>query len=243
MRPGYWLVGIALAACAQATPTLAPEPARVAVTDLAAPLVADLVATYRSVGATPSVSVIPLSSLTDELQAGRVVLAVTASPSPEHFATPIALASFAVVVHPRNPVARLSLAQVRAIFAGEVVDWAQVGGGSGVMVVVTREPNSDGALAFASAAGIEVAPPASARLAPTWAAMRELVAESPGAIGFVPVPELSGEVKVVELDAELRALLVATALSEPTGPARDFLAWAQSEAGQRVVAQRFERVK
>lgn len=243
MRLGYSLLGIALAACAQATPTLAPEPARVAVTDLAAPLVADLVAVYRNASDAPSVGVIPLSSLTDELQAGRVDLALTASPSPEHFATPIAQVSFAVVVHPRNAVARLSLAQVRAIFAGEVVDWAQVGGGSEVMVVATREPNSDGALAFASAAGIDVAPPTSARLAPTWAAMRELIAQLPGAIGFVPVPELTGDVKAIELDVELRALLVATALTEPTGPVRDFLAWAQSEAGQRVVAQQYEPVK
>ncbi|MGQ0604050.1 MAG: substrate-binding domain-containing protein, partial [Anaerolineales bacterium] len=110
-----------------AYPPPAPEPVRLAVTDLAAPLAADLVAAYRQVGDAPVVSVIPLAALADELQTGRADVALTANPAPEQCATPIASVSFAVIVHPDNPIARLSLAQVRALLAGQITDWAQVG--------------------------------------------------------------------------------------------------------------------
>ncbi|MGQ0601758.1 MAG: substrate-binding domain-containing protein, partial [Anaerolineales bacterium] len=178
---------------------------------------------------------------------------------------------FAVIVHPDNPIARLSLAQVRALLAGQITEWAQVGGAAGAIRVVVREAGSEAALAFNRAVGIELAPTRNALLAPTWAAMRELVAETPGALGYVPAPhwgvgeprrwasphiggspgpgearaapDLNEDVKVVTLDVELQALLVAVALSEPTGPAREFLAWVQSDEGQRVVSQHYIPVR
>lgn len=235
---GIWLL---ISACAQSAgmPTPALEPVRVAVTDLAAPLAADLVAAYRQTGNAPVVSVIPLASLADELQAGSADFAITANPTPEQFATPIASVSFAVIVHPDNPIARLSLAQVRALLAGQITDWAQVGGETNAIRVVVREEGSEAALAFYRVAGIELALARNALLAPTWAAMRELVAETPGAFGYMPRPELGKGMKTVPLDVELQALLVAVALSEPAGSAREFLAWVQSDEGQRVVSQHY----
>jgi len=81
-------------------------------------------------------------------------------------------------------------------------------------------------------------------VAPTWAAMRQLVGQNPSAIGYLIGPEMDGTVKALPLvDANgapvpLRLLVVAQAATDPTGPARDFLAWAQSPAGQAAVAPR-----
>jgi hypothetical protein len=88
-------------------------------------------------------------------------------------------------------------------------------------------------------------PAPNALVAPSWEAMREAVSQNPNAIGYLPLPELDATVKRVETRdlASLRVLMAAVATGEPSGPARDFLAWAQSEAGQRVVARRYAPIK
>ncbi len=64
------------------------------------------------------------------------------------------------------------------------------------------------------------------------------------AIRFVLDPVLDDTLRPVTiLDAAgqpltFTLLLVAAAAADPSGPTRDFLAWAQSPAGQAVVAQR-----
>jgi phosphate transport system substrate-binding protein len=234
---GTWLVGVVLlAGCAAPTATTNPAPDfTVAATDLTATLLADLIAAYKDVGAAPRAVVVAQSALPAELAARNADLGLTANPAPGQFATPLGYVTFAVVVHPNNPVNALSLAQVRAIVAGEIVSWAQVGGPSAPITVILREDGSDGARALAFESITR-----SALIAPTWAAARELLAQSQGALTLLPAHELSDSVKVIEVDAPLRALIVAVAPMEPAGPARNFLAWAQSEAGQAVVARRYE---
>lgn len=232
-----WVVGVVLlAGCAAptATPTSPPD-FTVAATDLTAPLLADLVAAYKDVGAMPRVIVVAQSALPAELAARNADIGLTANPAPGQFATPLGYVTFAVAVHPNNPVTTLSLAQVRAIVAGEIGSWAQVGGPSAPITVIVREDGSDGARALAFESITR-----SALIAPTWAAARELLAQSQGALTLLPAPEVSDSVKTIGVDAPPRALIVAVAPAEPTGPARDFLAWAQSEAGQAVVARRYE---
>lgn len=236
------LLMAALAACAAPTPEPTPVTFTLAATELAAPLAQDLADAYRAAepGRLPVVTVVPQSALAAELAAGRADLAFTASPAAGQFATPLGYAPLAVVVHRDNPLAGLSLAQVRALFAGQAADWAQVGGAAGPAQAVTREAGSDGAQAFQAAALGEAVITPNALVAPTWAAMRTLVGESAGALGYLPRSELDGSVKALSLETELQALIVATAPAEPAGAARDFLAWAQSEAGQAVVAQRHQ---
>lgn len=45
--------------------------------------------------------------------------------------TVLAYDGIAVIVHPDNPVADLSLADLAAIYTGEITDWKDVGGGEG----------------------------------------------------------------------------------------------------------------
>ncbi len=235
-----------LTACAP-TPTPTPITLRLAATDLAAPLLFDLVAAYAE--ANPRVdlipTVVPLSTLEADLAAGGADLGLLVSRDPAWFATPIGYVTFAVVVNPSNPVTGLSAAQVRAIYAGQISDWGQVGGEGGVIQPVGREEGAEAEKAFSSAMlpGARFTISNNTLVAPTWEAMREAVSQDINAIGYLPAPELDATVRPLSLDAEWRALVVAAAVNEPAGPARDFLAWAQSEAGQAVVGERYERVK
>ncbi len=243
-RAVVWSFALSLAACAP-TPSPTPIVLRVAATDLTSPLLFDLAAAYGE--ARPEVALLPavapLSTLNADLVAGRADLGLVVTRDPGGFATPIGYLTFAVVVNPANPMTRLSAAQAQAIYAGRINDWGQVGGATGEIQVVGREEQSDAERAFSLSALSGASSTLSALVAPTWEAMREAVSQNPNAIGYLPAPELNGSVKRIEMDANWRALIVAVAPGEPIGPARDFLAWAQNEAGQAVVAKRFERVK
>ena len=250
-RPARRLAGVVLAlgwlvsAC-RPQPALPPTPVtlRVAATDLAGPLLVDLAQAYAV--AQPKASVLastpPLSALPADLAAGRVDLALAATYSTDQFATPIGYATLMVVVNPANPLSRLSAAKLRDIFTGRASDWAQVGGPAGLIQVVCREDQSDGAAAFDRLALEGAVPTLNALVAPSWAAMRSAVSANPQAIGYLPAPELEAGVRPVNLEQPLRFLIAAVAPQAPQGAARDFVAWAQSAAGQEVVAKEYEAV-
>jgi phosphate transport system substrate-binding protein len=188
------------------------------------------------------VAVVPSRALASgagaALAAGEADLAFTTAPDTGFFATPLGYARLAIVVHPDNGVNALSPAQVRALFAGEIGDWAQVGGAAGPVQVVSPAPGGEAEALFAQQVLAGAVPTVSALVAPGWDAMRTLVGDDPSAVGYLPAAEVSDAVRVLDQPAALRALVVAVAVAEPVGPARDFLAWAQSEAGQAVVAER-----
>ncbi len=54
----------------------------------------------------------------------------------------VARDAIAVIVHPQNPVSRLTLKQVSDIYSGEITNWAQVGGEDRPIVKLSRETNS-----------------------------------------------------------------------------------------------------
>jgi len=242
------------AACA--SPTLAPRPTpalvRVAVTDLTQPLLLDLAAAYATIN--PDVVIAPTLAPPDDLggmlASSQSDLDLTTAADSRLFATPIGYVPFTVVVHPGNPLAQLSLSQAQGLLSGRLSDWGQVGGPAGPVQVVTRGAGTSADRALADTAMGPITPTASARssigwiVAPTWAAMRQLVGQNPNAIGYLIGPETDGTVKALPLvDAggapvPLRLLAVAQAAADPTGAARDFLAWAQSPAGQAAVARR-----
>ena len=247
----YFALLVSLAACTSPTLTPRPTPAlvRVAVTDLTQPLLLDLAAAYANVN--PDVIVAPSpapeAALSAQLAAGQADLALTTRPDPRLFATPLGYVPFQFVVHPANPLSALTLPQAQSLFAGRFTDWTQAGGAVGPVQVVDRGPgtSADRALSLTALGPLTVT--TSALVAPTWAAMRQLVGQNPAAIGYLIGPEIDATVKPLALlDAAgqpllLRLLVVAQAPSDPTGAARAFLAWAQSPAGQAAVARRNEK--
>lgn len=228
------LLAIFLAACGGGAYTSTPETLRLAAADLAAPLLSDLIAAYAATHSQVSLAAV--------IEPGAPYdLLLTARPEADSFATPIGYVSLALVVNPANPVDALSAAQAREMFAGRLADWAQVGGAPGAVVPVAREDTSEAARIFTDQ-GFETIT-LNALVAPTWEAMRAHVAQTPGALGYLPLPEIDASVKALALDVTMRLLIVAAAPTEPTGISRDFVAWVQSEAGQAVVAHRYESIR
>jgi len=50
--------------------------------------------------------------------------------------------ALSVYVHPENPVTGLSLAELKAIFTGNIANWKKVGGEDRPILIVSRQPNS-----------------------------------------------------------------------------------------------------
>src|SRR5690606_39821510 len=54
----------------------------------------------------------------------------------------IAIDGLAIIVHPRNPIASLTTAQLAAVFAGEIRDWSALGGTPGAISLYARDDKS-----------------------------------------------------------------------------------------------------
>ena len=91
----------------------------------------------------------------------------------------------AVIVHPGNPVDRLSDTQVRDIFTGAVTAWKSVGGWDTPIHLYIRDPISGTYLGFEELA-MERKPYApSAKALTSYAAIIAAVAKDPSGIGYV----------------------------------------------------------
>lgn len=171
----------------------------------------------------------------------------------------LALDGVAVIVHPSRTVSSLSLAQLARIFSGEVHDWSELGGQPGAIRVVARDEKSGTWDTFKS---LVLSPSkkdlavGATRVESSSELVRDVAAD-PGAIGFVGLPYVRDTVKALPLSADERGLaLLPTAftigtedyplsrrlyLYTPTDGndpwVRDFVEFALSDAGQRVVAE------
>jgi phosphate transport system substrate-binding protein len=54
----------------------------------------------------------------------------------------VAMDGVCVVVHPSNPVAQLTIAQIRDIYKGKIKNWKEVGGTDSPIVVISRDTSS-----------------------------------------------------------------------------------------------------
>ena len=102
----------------------------------------------------------------------------------------VALDGLAVVVHPSNPVKRLTLQQLADLFTGKIRNWQELGGANTVVVLLSREVNSGTHVYFKEhvlstsrdGGPKEFAP--EALLLPSSQAIAEEVATNPSAIGY-----------------------------------------------------------
>ncbi len=168
---------------------------------------------------------------------------------------PFALDGLAIVVHRDNPVYALSFAETRSVFAGEIDDWADLGGNAGPIQVYASgvQGGADGFVRQSLLGGAAIA--AGAGRAPTTAAVVDSVAAHEDAIGFAGMTELDSRVKALPispkeggpltgLDAETvyrkEYPLVRTFYFATRGiPRRDlvsgFVSFAMSTRGQKIV--------
>lgn len=169
----------------------------------------------------------------------------------------IASDGIAVVVHPTNPIGRITFAELKRIYTGEVRNWRELGGPDRPIVVVSRDTASGTFESFKELvlAGEEVRAPG-ALFQSSNAAVAETVGTTPGAIGYVGLGYLNPAIKAVlvardeagpYVEATSATVIAGTypisrplfmiTNSFPTGVTLDFILFALSDEGQRIVQE------
>ncbi len=167
---------------------------------------------------------------------------------------PVAKDGVAFYVNEANPVAQLTIEQLRGIYLGDVTNWKQVGGSDAPIVVYSRE-NSSGTYVFVKEtvlANGDYAP--SAQTLPGTAAVVNAVAKERNGIGYGGAAYAKGvkEVKVVGKDGQgylpsaedvksgrypLSRPLFMYTRGKPAGETKEFVEFCLSPAGQAIVTQ------
>lgn len=98
---------------------------------------------------------------------------------------PIGVDGLAIIVHGSNTIEGLTSDQLRGLYGGAILDWAEVGGQAGEVLLVSREDGSGSRVLFESEVmqGEEVS--LTAVVMPTSEDVVEYIAKTPNAIGYV----------------------------------------------------------
>ncbi|HNS51700.1 MAG TPA: phosphate ABC transporter substrate-binding protein [Anaerolineae bacterium] len=168
--------------------------------------------------------------------------------------------AIAVVIHPSNPVSRLTIPQLSDIFSGKISNWLEVGGEDRPIVLLSRESNSGTHVYFLEEVvrqgdgdDTTLFSP-NTLLMPSSEGITTEVRQNPNAIGYDGLGYVTPDQKVVAVapaDGKAyvlpsvetvkdgsypiaRALHIYTA-GEPQGVIADYLEWILGPAGQAIV--------
>ena len=252
------LLVMQLCACSAApTATPAPERLRIAGSTSMTAVLRDLAAEFQAKNPNVLVEVQGGGSSVgwDELRAERVEIAALSGwdegqPVPEGYRlTPVGRDAVAVIVHAQNPISNVTTLQLRALFAGEILDWSALGGSAGEPAIVSREDGSGTRAAFEARIMGGQRVTLNALVMPTTEAMVDYVATHRSAVGYVvssAIPD--GRVKIVPVEGLLpsaeavrtgayylsRVLHLAVREPPPTG-VQAFLDFVQGPVGQSII--------
>lgn len=98
---------------------------------------------------------------------------------------PIALDGLAVIVHRSNPVDGLTLLQLQSLYSGRILNWQDVGGASGDVLLISREDGSGARRLFEERVMGEESVALTAVVMPTSRDVVAYVEGHPQAIGYV----------------------------------------------------------
>ncbi|MGE5551185.1 MAG: phosphate ABC transporter substrate-binding protein [Bacteroidota bacterium] len=166
--------------------------------------------------------------------------------------TVIARDGIAVIVHPKNSVTNLNLDQVAGIYSGRIKTWQAVGGANAQIVLVSREAGSGTRSAFEELVLGKTPVAANLIVQGSTGAVRQTVAISKNAIGYISMGQLDRTVRAVRINGtaatESNVLNKTYAVSRPflfltKGPAKGvvkaFLDFVLGPKGQAIVAKEF----
>lgn len=166
----------------------------------------------------------------------------------------------AVVVHPDNPVKKLTFAQLSDIFTGKIKNWKEVGGSGGKIVVLSRERNS-GTHVFFLEHVVKLGDKksknefgSSVLMMPSSQAIVEEISSNPSAIGYYGLGYLSDKQKAIAVAKDEKSPAVVPSINsvknntypisrslqiytngEPKGEVKSFINFIFSPEGQRIV--------
>ncbi len=171
-----------------------------------------------------------------DLKQASLALRWGASSAFKGYAAVIGNEELDLIVHPSNLLNSISLAEIKAIYSGSQPVWP--GGDPAVEIQPWVYLTGDDAQSIFEAAVLAGQPPSTrvVSLAPDPAAMREAVAASPAAVGFLPRRWVDSSVKVIpvtDLDpARLRQPILALSRSEPQGLDKSWLLCLQEKLSE-----------
>ncbi len=236
----------------------APSTIRISGSTSMTPVLKELAAAYTDQHSSVRVDLLGNGSQAGlrELKAGVVDIAAiswkeTSQELPaDLLATPFARDAIAIIVHPRSRVTGLTLAQLRSIYRGEVLDWQAVGGQPGEPIVISREDGAGTRAAFEFEVMNGESVTLNAVVLPSTQAVAEAVGRRPEAIGYLSMAALTDTVRALPVEDLLptpanvrsgayhltRYLYLVTS-SPPAPEVRQFLDFINSSRGQAIIAR------
>ena len=113
--------------------------------------------------------------------------------------TILAYDGIAIIVHPDNKVADLSIETIAKIYTGEITNWKDVGGADGEIVLIGREANSGTRDGFESITDTEDECKYRQECTSTGDVITA-VSSNPNAIGYASLASVKDSVKAVSVD-------------------------------------------
>ncbi len=247
----FWLAASALAGCGS-PPTVMSEPAAEYIG--VAPAYADLAYGWLAGFADQdplhelTLLVMPTADGLAAMESGELAFMITSvEPPVKWFVTPLARGAILLAASPSISVRGLDLDVIKDIFTGRIRDWSEIGGAPGPITPIVYPGGDELRLVFERQVLGNSRITSNALLAPDPAAMAELLAQEPAAIGFLPGHTLSADLKPfalagiqpsqVNVDSgryPLTVEILALAPKEPVGLARTWLGWIQSQFSSAV---------
>ncbi len=166
----------------------------------------------------------------------------------------IARDGIALIVHPSNSVSSLSVEEVKGIYDGTYTNWGQLGGENMEIVVIGRD-SASGTREFFWEHVMNKEDFLNTMLEKNSnGAVKQTVAQTPGAIGYVGLGYIDETVKVVKIKVNgneieptvaniqnglypISRSLYFLVKGEPTGLIRDFIDFVLSAEGQSIVEE------
>jgi len=174
----------------------------------------------------------------------------------------VALDGLAVVVNPKNPVSKLTIDQLGAIFTGKISNWEVVGGKNAPIVILSREVNSGTHVYFKEHILRKNDPNSKEEFAPgalllsSSQAIADEVAQNPDAIGYYGMGYISNKHKPIMVAKDEKSEYEAPTIEnvvngkypisrplflytngEPQGPVKEFIDFVLSKEGQDIVLE------
>ncbi len=174
----------------------------------------------------------------------------------------VAIDALAIVVHPDNPVSRLTIDQLADIYTGRITNWQAVGGHDEPIVLLSRETNSGTHVYFleevvrkGDSENSDIFAPQTL-LMPSSVGITSEVRRNPNAIGydgFGYVDEAHEKLIAVAENADSPYVMPSVAagadgsypiardlymytVGEPTGAIQEYMEWILGPEGQTIVA-------
>ncbi|RNB83521.1 phosphate ABC transporter substrate-binding protein [Brevibacillus panacihumi] len=161
----------------------------------------------------------------------------------------VAVVGMAAVVNPQIGIDNLSKQQLIDIFSGKITNWKEVGGPDTKVTLVNR-PKSSGTRATFSKFALDGTEEAEGITEDSSGTVRKIIAETPGAIGYLALSYINDSVKALKLDGvEANGENIATnqypvwayqhmyTKGEPTGSAKAFLEYILTDEVQKTAVK------